>query len=200
MNVFPFFTNASDRVFALWRRYGMALSLVATCLLGSPLATAATEAIEGRAREGYLNLAFIDVSDLFYADGKSQMEQLRRSSELPGRRCWVCEKEARYGVWFLYLFRLPDGLTPEIASNAADGGRGSIREVQRILRTFKDPEDGMVIDGLIIYQRSEGEVRVYGLTGREGDKLISEVKTVKNNLSLAELDAIIESISRKMMR
>ena len=146
-------------------------------------------------------LAFIDISAPPFVDGKDKVIALRRLINVPGKkRCWACAPQNRSaaGISLLYVKKLPDGITYDAVKATIHHDDMAKKNLQKAMAIFKDAKDGAQIDGLYVYEHAENKVHLYMISPLANQKIGKLTVTVKANISLRELDDLLEKAAFKI--
>lgn len=148
---------------------------------------------------GPYRLVFFDISKAPYQDGQQLAIELRKMdklSEVQKEYCFFC-KSGDIGV--VYLYSVPTGLNAEDLRQAVNGNDEARNRMQSILEKFTDGES-FGVDGLLIYQHTEGKVTIYTMDKRVGSPLKAESKPVKYRLLHSSLDTLLNKAAEKLHR
>lgn len=147
------------------------------------------------------NIAFMDISEPAYQDGKALMIRWRAQAStvqlnpLPSEnvvdRSSVCQNyECAYtGIDQLFLNRIPQGLTQEDALLAVEGNMAARNRMQTVLENYN-----LYMDGLVIYLHEPGMVWLYGIPAIPGAPVFFYSKQVEQQLSVDDLDCLLQAI------
>lgn len=149
---------------------------------------------------GPYRLVFFDISVAPYQDGQKLAIELRKMDALSNVQkeyCFFCQNSQ--DVETLYLYSVPVGLNAEDLRKAVSGDDDAKRRMQTILDRFVGAQN-IGVDGLLIYQHTEGKVTIYTMDKQIDSPLQSESKSVKQYLLHSSLDSLLESAAQKLNR
>ncbi|AHG20926.2 hypothetical protein Z042_15940 [Chania multitudinisentens RB-25] len=149
---------------------------------------------------GPFRLVFFDISAPPYQDGQQLIIELRKMealSEVQKDYCFFCKTSP--DVETIYIYSVPVGLNVEDLRKAVSGDDDAKRRMQTVLHRFVDAED-IGVDGLLIYQHTEGNVTIYTMDRQVGSPLKAVSKPVKRHLLHSSLDTLLENAAQKLNR
>lgn len=156
-----------------------------------------TSAIVHAGSRGY-SVAFYDVSAPEMADGVDTIMQLRKS-EVEVSDCYICERDgdSEGGDVSILAVNIKPAISAALIKRAVSGHRQSVAAVQKQLVGFRDGDyysDGL--DGIYVYERSQGKVRLYALSSRKGScKVRSAERVVHRAIVPEKFDEMLRTTS-----
>jgi hypothetical protein len=144
---------------------------------------------------GY-DMAFIDISEPPFTDGKARMSALRKLESVEGKEdCWACGEGERgdWGLSTLYINWLPRGVTAPKVKAAVMGNKATKKALQKTLYDFIFEDSHSSVDGLFAYEHTATAVNIYVISNVAGYKIIKVSHPVKSVIKLKSLDDLLEN-------
>lgn len=147
-------------------------------------------------------VAFIDISDKPYDDGKQVALKLRKDRNFAQQHpnCVFCETpdDAPGTIGTLYIENVPQGITKELAKNAIyNNNVNALKSICTQLTDFKDPKNNTNgLDGVFFYSRDKNGVTIYAIGSHPKKyKFNASYHSVKKYISSESLDKLFADTS-----
>lgn len=147
-------------------------------------------------------MAFIDISTPPFIDGKDNVIALRRLINVDGKSpCWACAPQNRnyQGISILYAKKLPAGITYQAVKSTVNNDLVAKKTLQKAMATFKDKQDGAMLDGLYAYEHSAKMLNIYIISPVANEKIGKLSLAINDGISLRDLDDYLEKAARKIV-